>query len=329
MKKLLKPLLPLALAAVAFTAGAQNFPDGKPITIIVPFTAGGPTDKVARDLAEALRKPLGNATIIVDNAAGAGGSIGANKVAKAPADGHTLLLHHIGMATMPSLVRGLPFNVETDFEYLGLVNDVPMTIIGRPNLPASNFKELVNWIHQNKGRINLGNAGVGSASHLCGLLFQHAMGVDMTAVPYKGTAPAMTDLMGGQIDLMCDQTTNTTGTIEAKKVKVFAVTTPRRLTVPALKDVPTMQELGVKDFNVTIFHGLYAPKGTPAPILKKINDALRVALKDPDFIKREQSLGAVVVNDKRIEPAEQKKFVKAEIGKWTPLIKAASVYVAD
>jgi tripartite-type tricarboxylate transporter receptor subunit TctC len=329
MKKLLKPLLPLALAAVAFTAGAQNFPDGKPITIIVPFTAGGPTDKVARDLAEALRKPLGNATIIVDNAAGAGGSIGANKVAKAPADGHTLLLHHIGMATMPSLVRGLPFNVETDFEYLGLVNDVPMTIIGRPNLPASNFKELVNWIHQNKGRINLGNAGVGSASHLCGLLFQHAMGVDMTAVPYKGTAPAMTDLMGGQIDLMCDQTTNTTGTIEAKKVKVFAVTTPRRLTVPALKDVPTMQELGVKDFNVTIFHGLYAPKGTPAPILKKINDALRVALKDPDFIKREQSLGAIVVNDKRIEPAEQKKFVKAEIGKWTPLIKAAGVYVAD
>jgi tripartite-type tricarboxylate transporter receptor subunit TctC len=329
MKKLLKPLLPLALAAVAFTAGAQNFPDGKPITIIVPFTAGGPTDKVARDLAEALRKPLGNATIIVDNAAGAGGSIGANKVAKAPADGHTLLLHHIGMATMPSLVRGLPFNVETDFEYLGLVNDVPMTIIGRPNLPASNFKELVNWIHQNKGRINLGNAGVGSASHLCGLLFQHAMGVDMTAVPYKGTAPAMTDLMGGQIDLMCDQTTNTTGTIEAKKVKVFAVTTPRRLTVPALKDVPTMQELGVKDFNVTIFHGLYAPKGTPAPILKKINDALRVALKDPDFIKREQSLGAVVVNDKRIEPAEHKKFVKAEIGKWTPLIKAAGVYVAD
>jgi tripartite-type tricarboxylate transporter receptor subunit TctC len=329
MKKLLKPLLPLALAAVAFTAGAQNFPDGKPITIIVPFTAGGPTDKVARDLAEALRKPLGNATIIVDNAAGAGGSIGANKVAKAPADGHTLLLHHIGMATMPSLVRGLPFNVETDFEYLGLVNDVPMTIIGRPNLPASNFKELVNWIHQNKGRINLGNAGVGSASHLCGLLFQHTMGVDMTAVPYKGTAPAMTDLMGGQIDLMCDQTTNTTGTIEAKKVKVFAVTTPRRLTVPALKDVPTMQELGVKDFNVTIFHGLYAPKGTPAPILKKINDALRVALKDPDFIKREQSLGAIVVNDKRIEPAEQKKFVKAEIGKWTPLIKAAGVYVAD
>jgi tripartite-type tricarboxylate transporter receptor subunit TctC len=328
MKKLFQSLLPLALCAAAFSAAAADFPDGKPITIIVPFSAGGPTDKVARDLAEALRKPLGT-TIIVDNAAGAGGSIGANKVAKAAPDGHTLLLHHIGMATMPSLVRGLPFNVEKDFEYLGMVNDVPMTIIGKPGLPANNFKELQAWLQQNKGRINLGNAGIGSASHLCGLLFQHAMGVDMTQVPYKGTGPAMTDLMGGQIDLMCDQTTNTTGAIEAKKVKVYAVTTPKRLSVPALKDVPTMQELGVKGFNVTIFHGLYAPKGTPAPILKKINDALKVALKDPDFVKREESLGAVVVNDNRTSPAEHKKFVQAEIKKWTPLIKAAGVYVAE
>jgi tripartite-type tricarboxylate transporter receptor subunit TctC len=327
MKKLFQSLLPLALAATAFTAGAQDFPGGKPITIIVPFSAGGPTDKVARDLAEALRKPLGGATVIVDNAAGAGGSIGANKVAKAPADGHTLLLHHIGMATMPTLVRNIPFNVENDFEYLGMVNDVPMTVITKPSIPANNWKEFVAWIHANKGKINLGNAGVGSASHLCGMLFQHAMGVDMTAVPYKGTGPAMTDLMGGQIDILCDQTTNTTGAIAAKKVKVFAVTTPKRLTTPALKDVPTLQELGVKDFNVTIFHGLYAPKGTPAPVLKKLNDALKLALKDPDFIKREEALGAVVVNDKRVEPAEHKKFVKAEINKWTPLIKAAGVYV--
>ncbi len=327
MKKLFQSLLPLALAATAFTAGAQDFPGSKPITIIVPFAAGGPTDKVARDLAEALRKPLGGATIIVDNASGAGGSIGANKVAKAPADGHTLLVHHIGMATMPTLVRGIPFNVENDFEYVGLINDVPMTIIGKPGLPANNWKELVAWINQNKGKINLGNAGVGSASHLCGMLFQNAVGVDMTAVPYKGTAPAMTDLMGGQIDLMCDQTTNTTSAIEGKKVKVFAVTTPKRLSVPALKNVPTMQELGVKDFAITIFHGLYAPKGTPAPVVKKLNDALKLALKDPEFIKREEGLGAVVVNDKRVEPAEHKKFVKSEINKWTPLIKAAGVYV--
>lgn len=326
MKKLLQSLVPLALAAVAVSAAAADEFPSKPITIIVPFAAGGPTDKVARDLAEALRKPLGT-TVIVDNAAGAGGAIGANKVARAQPDGYTLLLHHIGMATMPTLVPNIPFKVESDFEYLGMINDVPMTIIGKPGLPANNYKELVAWMQKNKGRINLGNAGIGSASHLCGLLFQHAAGVDMTQVPYKGTGPAMTDLMGGQIDLMCDQTTNTTGAIEAKKVKVFAVTTPKRLTVPALKDVPTMQELGVKDFQVTIFHGLYAPKGTPAPVLKKLNDALKIALKDTDFVKREEALGAVVVSDKRIEPAEHKKFVHGEIAKWTPLIKAAGVHV--
>jgi tripartite-type tricarboxylate transporter receptor subunit TctC len=324
---LLKSLLPLALLALTAPAGAQSFPGSKPITIIVPFSAGGPTDKVARDLAEALRKPLGGATILVDNAVGAGGSIGANKVAKAAPDGHTLLLHHIGMATMPTLVRNIPFKVESDFEYLGMINDVPMTIISKPTLPANNYKELLAWLHQNKGKVNLGNAGVGSASHLCGMLFQHAVGVDMTAVPYKGTAPAMTDLIGGQIDLMCDQTTNTSSVIESKKVKVFAVTTAKRLTTPVLKDVPTMQELGVKDFNITIFHGLYAPKGTPAAIVKTINDALRVALKDPDFVRREEALGAVVVHDKRLEPAEHKKYVAAEIQKWTPLIKAAGVYV--
>jgi tripartite-type tricarboxylate transporter receptor subunit TctC len=329
MNKILKTIVPLALlAGAAAGVHAADFPlKDKVITIVVPFAAGGPTDRVARDLAEAMRKPLGGGTVVVDNAAGAGGSIGANKVAKAAPDGYTLLLHHIGMATMPTLVRNIPFKVESDFEYVGLINDVPMTVIAKPTLPANNYKELVAWIQQNKGKINLGNAGVGSASHLCGMLFQQAMGVDMTAVPYKGTGPAMTDLMGGQIDLMCDQTTNTTAAIEGKKVKVFAVTTPKRLAVASLKDVPTMQELGVKDFNVSIFHGLYAPKGTPAPVLKKLNDALKAALKDPEFVKREEGLGAVVVNDKRTDPAEHKKFVQAEINKWSPLIKAANVYV--
>ena len=328
MKQILKTLTPVALLALAaFGAHAQGYPaSGKIITIVVPFSAGGPTDRVARDLAEALRKPLGGATVVVDNAAGAGGSIGANKVAKANPDGYTLLLHHIGMATMPTLVRNIPFKVESDFEYLGLINDVPMTLIGRPTLPANNMKELVAWVNDNKGKINLGNAGVGSASHLCGLLFQTAMKVDMTPVPYKGTGPAMTDLIGGQIDLMCDQTTNTTGQIEAKKVKAYAVTTPKRLTTPALKDLPTLQEAGMKDFQVTIFHGLYAPKGTPADVQKKLNDALKVALKDPDFIKKEEGLGAVVVSDKRVEPAEHKKFVAGEIAKWSPIIKAAGVY---
>ena len=321
----MKKLAVAAAALLSLLAHADTFP-AKPITIVVPFAAGGPTDRVARDLAEAMRKPLGGVSILVDNAAGAGGSIGANKVAKALPDGYTILLHHIGMATMPTLVRNIPFKVESDFEYLGMVNDVPMTLIGRPSLPAKNYKELAVWIDQNKGKINLGNAGIGSASHLCGLLFQNALGIEMTTVPYKGTAPAMTDLIGGQIDFMCDQTTNTSGQIEAKKVIGYAVTTSKPLTTPALKDLPTLQASGLKGFEVTIWHGLYAPKGTPADIVVKINAALKVALKDADFIKKQEGLGAVVVADKRMEAAEHKKFVASEIAKWSPIIKAAGVY---
>lgn len=327
MNPLLKSLTPLALAAAAtFGAHAADFPiKDKAVSIVVPFAAGGPTDRVARDLAEALRKPLG-ATVVVDNAAGAGGTIGANKVAKAQPDGHTVLLHHIGMSTQPALYRNLPFKTLEDFEFLGMVNDVPMTLIGRSTLPANNFAELRTWMNANKGKVNLANAGLGAASHLCGLMFMEALQFDMTTVPYKGTGPAMTDLLGGQVDLMCDQTTNTSGQIEARKVKAFAVTTPKRLSTPALKDLPTLQEVGLKGFEVTIWHALYAPKGTPAATVKKLNDALKVALKDPEFVKKQEGLGAVVVSDKRVEPAEHKKFVAAEIAKWGPVIKKAGVY---
>ena len=306
---------------------AADFPaKDKVITIVVPFAAGGPTDRVARDLAEAMRKPLGGISIVIDSAAGAGGSIGANKTAKAAPDGYTLLVHHIGMSTMPTLVRNIPFKVESDFEYLGMINEVPMTLIAKPTMPANNYKELAVWINDNKAKVNLGNAGIGSASHLCGLLFQNAIKVDMTTVPYKGTAPAMTDLIGGQIDLMCDQTTNTTSQIEAKKVKAYGVTTSKQLTTPALKDLPTLAASGLSNFEVTVWHGLYAPKGTPADVLTKLNAALKVALKDPDFIKKQEGLGAVVVTDKRVDPAEHKRFVAAEIAKWSPIIKAAGVY---
>ena len=321
----MKKLIVVAAAVLAGLAHADTYPS-RPVSIVVPFAAGGPTDRSARDLAEALRKPLGGVSILVDNVVGAGGSIGPNKVAKAAPDGYTLLLHHISMATMPTLVRNIPFKVDSDFEYLGMVSDVPMTLIGRPSLPAKNYKELVTWIGQNKGKINLGNAGVGSASHLCGLLFQNALQVEMTTVPYKGTGPAMTDLIGGQIDLMCDQTTNTSAHIEAKKVIGYAVTTAKPLTTPALRDLPTLQDAGLKGFDVTIWQGLYAPKGTPPDVLARINAALKVALKDADFIKKQEGLGAVVVNDKRLEPAEHKKFVLSEIARWSPVIKAAGVY---
>jgi len=317
----------LVLAAVLSAASAAwaQYPE-KPVTIVVPFAAGGPTDKVARDLGEVLRKGLNNQTVIIDNVGGAGGTIGAAKVAKAAPDGYTLLLHHIGMATSPALYRKLPYDTLNDFEYVGMVNEVPMTVVGRATLPPNNFAELRTWINNNKGKINLANAGLGAASHLCGLLFQQSLGVEMTTVPYKGTAPAMTDLLGGQVDIMCDQTTNTTQQIESGKVKAYAVTTTKPLTAPALAKLPTLDAAGLKGFNVSIWHGLYAPKGTPKAAIDKVNAALRGALKDAEFIKRQEALGAVVVSDSRVGGAEHKKFVEAEIAKWGPVIKAAGQY---
>ncbi|MBB2776351.1 UNVERIFIED_ORG: tripartite-type tricarboxylate transporter receptor subunit TctC [Comamonas terrigena] len=316
----------LAATATSFGVAAQDFPGSKNITVVVPFTAGGPTDRVARDLAEALRKPLGGATVVIENVAGAGSSIGAAKVARANPDGYTLLLNHIGMSTMPSLYRKLPFDVLNDFEFLGIVNDVPMTVIGRPTLEAKNFAELREYINKNKEKVNIGHSGLGSAGHLCGLMFQSAMATQMTTVPYKGAAPAITDLMGGTIDLMCDQTTNTSSQIEGKKVKAYGVTTLQPLKAPALKDIPTLDSSGLKGFNVTVWHGLYAPKGTPATVLTKLNNALKQAVKDPEFVRKQEGLGAVVVADNRVEPAEHKKFVAKEIETWGKVIKAAGQF---
>jgi tripartite-type tricarboxylate transporter receptor subunit TctC len=321
MKRLLIAVTTALLCATAWA----DYPD-KPVTIVVPFAAGGPTDKVARDLAEALRKPMNGQSIIIENVGGAGGTLGAAKVARSPNDGYTLLLHHIGMSTAPALYRKMQYDTLGDFEYLGMINEVPMTLIGKPSLPPNNYAELAKWIEANKGKINLANAGLGAASHLCGLLFQSTVKVEMQTVPYKGTAPAMTDLLGGQVDLMCDQTTNTSGQIESGKVKAYAVTTSKRLTTPALKNLPTLEESGLKGFNVSIWHALYAPKGTPKAVTDKINAALRVALKDPDFVKREEALGAVVITDARVGGAEHKKFVESEINKWGPIIKAAGQY---
>jgi tripartite-type tricarboxylate transporter receptor subunit TctC len=321
----MKRFLIATVATLVAAAAWAEYPE-KPVTIVVPFSAGGPTDKVARDLAEAMRKPLGGQTIIIENVGGAGGTLGATKVARAANDGYTLLLHHIGMSTSPALYRTMQYKTLEDFEYLGMINEVPMTLIGKPGLPANNYAELAKWIDANKGKINLANAGLGAASHLCGLLFQSTVKVDMQTVPYKGTAPAMTDLLGGQVDLMCDQTTNTTSQIESGKVKAYAVTTSKRLTTPALKNLPTLDESGLKGFNVSIWHAMYAPKGTPKAVADKINAALKTALKDPDFIKRQEALGAVIITDARLDGAEHKKFVEAEINKWGPIIKAAGQY---
>ena len=327
MTKLSKLTLAAGAAVLALGAHAQSFPAaGKTITLIVPFAAGGPTDKVARDLAEALRKPLNGTTIVVDNAVGAGSTIGTAKAARAAPDGYTLLVTHVGMATTPTLYRNPGYKYD-EFEYLGLINEVPMVVVAKPQMAANTWAELNTWIGQNKGKVNLANAGLGSASHLCGLMLQNALKTEMTTVPYKGTAPAMTDLIGGQVDIMCDQTTNTTSQVEGKKIKAYAMSTAKRITTPAVyKDLPTLDEAGLKGFNVSIWHGLYAPKGTPAAVVKTLNYALKVALKDPEFIKKEEGLGAVVVTDGRVNPAEHKKFVASEVAKWGAVIKAAGQY---
>ncbi len=326
----MKRLFALMAVASAFCAHAQTFPGSKPISIVVPFAAGGPTDRVARDLAEAMRKAMGgSANFVVENVNGAGGTIGATKVAKATPDGHTLLLHHIGMAAAPALYRKLQYKPLEDFEYLGMINEVPMTLIGKPQLAANNYRDFENYIRTNAGKLNIAHAGLGSASHLCGLMWQSAIKANdaMTTIPFGGTAPAMNALVGGQVDLMCDQTTNTTGQIEAGRVKAFAVTTAKPLAGnKVLKDLPSLQDMGLKGFNLTIWHGLYAPKGTPPAVIAQINTALKLALKDPDFIKKEEGLGAVVVTDNRVEPAAHKAFVSAEITKLKPVIEAAGKF---
>jgi len=324
-----KRLLVFVMAAVALVVNAQTYPGSKPITFVVPFAAGGPTDRVARDLAQAMHKALPGSIFVIENVNGAGGTMGATKVAKANPDGHTLLLWHIGMAAAPGLYRKLQYKPLEDFEYLGMVNDVPMTLIGRPQLPARNYRELESYIKANGSKLYIAHAGLGSASHICGLMWQSAVNakVAMATIPFGGTAPAMTALVNGQVDVLCDQSTNTTTQIESGRVKAFAVTTATRLaTHPLLKNYPTLQEMGLKGFNLTIWHGLYAPKGTPAAVLKQLNDALKRALTDPVFIKKQEDLGAVVVTDNRMEPAGHKAFVAAEMAKLKPLIEAAGTF---
>jgi tripartite-type tricarboxylate transporter receptor subunit TctC len=310
------------LAVASVGVSAQQFPT-KPISIVVPFAAGGPTDTVARTVAQAMEKTLGG-SVIVENKPGAGGTIGAQDVARAAPDGYRLLVWHIGMATAPALYRKLSFDPLKDFQHIGLINDVPMTLLVRPTLAVKDVKELTTYINENKGKVTLANAGLGAASHLCGLLFQQAIKTDLTTVPYKGTAPAITDLIGGQVDILCDQTTNTTEQIKGGKVKALALTAPKRL--DTLKDLPTAAEAGLAGFELSIWHGIYAPKGTPQPVVDKLVAALQAALKDPAVNKRFSDLGAVTVSVDKQTPDGLAKHLKSEIDKWGPIIKQAGVY---
>jgi len=321
LKSALRYMAVVATVAAA-SAQAQDYPT-RPVILVVPFSAGGPTDTLARNLGQSMTKTL-KQQVVVENRVGAGGTIGAAHVAKAKPDGYTVLLAHIGMSTAPALYRKLPFNPLTDYEYIGQVADVPMTMLGAKKLPANNFKEFLAYIKANKDKLTYGNAGLGAASHLCGLLFMNAVQADVQTVSYKGTAPAMTDLMGGQIDFMCDQTTNTTGQIQAGTVKVYGVTSAKR--VPSLPDVPTLQEQGLKGFEVVVWHGLYAPKGTPKAALDKLNAALRAAVQDPAFKQALAKLGAEAVPPEKVTADSLRTLLKSETDKWSPIIKKAGKY---
>ncbi|WP_342117113.1 tripartite tricarboxylate transporter substrate binding protein BugD [Pseudoduganella sp. OTU4001] len=322
MKRFMLPALAGVVFFGASSAYAETYPS-KPITMIVPFAAGGPTDTVARLLAQSMGTKL-KQQIIVENVGGAGGTIGAARAAKATPDGYTIFLHHIGHSTAPALYRKLSYNAIDSFEPIGLVTDVPMTLVARKDFPAKDFKELLAYVKTNNTKVTYANAGLGSASHLCGMLFMSAIATDLTTVPYKGTGPAMNDLLGGQVDFMCDQTTNTTSQIKGGKIKVYGVTTKKR--VPSLPDVPTLNEAGLPGFEVAVWHGMYAPKGTPKPVIDSLVGALQVALKDPAVKQRFADLGTEPVEEKRATPEALRAHLKADIDRWAPIISKAGVY---
>ncbi|NBE09246.1 tripartite tricarboxylate transporter substrate-binding protein [Paragemmobacter ruber] len=306
----------------ASTAFAQTYPE-RQITMVVPFSAGGPTDTVGRLIAEKMSADLGQ-QIIVENVGGAGGTLGAGNVAAAEADGYTILLHHIGMATSATLYRNLAYNPLEAFDYVGLVTEVPMTIVARKDLEPADFASLVTYVKENADTITMANAGIGAASHLCGMLFMQALEAPIVTVPYKGTGPAMTELLGGQIDIMCDQTTNTTEQIKGGTIKAYAVTSPARLDI--FPDLPTVSEGGFPGLEVSVWHGLYAPKGTPAEVTARLSQSLQTALADPEIAAKLGELGTAPSPAADATPDALKAKLEAEIARWKPIIETAGVY---
>ncbi|CAB3648373.1 tripartite tricarboxylate transporter substrate-binding protein [Achromobacter sp. SIMBA_011] len=322
LRRLAAPLLALGCLAGGPATAQDNYPNHA-ISLVVPFAAGGPTDVVARSLGAAMSKTLGQ-SIIVENRPGAGGTLAATHVARAAPDGYTFLIHHNGMATAPALYRKLPFNPLTDFAYVGQVADVPMTLLGRKDLPPADMVEFIKYARANGNKINLANAGLGAVSQLCGMLLQEALGTQFTTIPYAGTAPALTALLGGQVDVLCDQTTQTIPHIKAQRVKLYGVTTLDR--IKTLPDASTLQESGLKGFEVKVWHGVYAPKGTPPEVVAKFNASLRAALKDPAFTQKMAELGAEIVPEAKQTPAGLQSWLQSEVDKWGPIIRKAGVY---
>jgi tripartite-type tricarboxylate transporter receptor subunit TctC len=312
----------LLSTCIGSAALAQAYPS-KPITLVVPFAAGGPTDVVARMLGATMTKTLGQ-PVVIENKVGAGGTIASAYTARANPDGYTFLIHHNGMGTAPALYRKLSFNPLTDFEYVSQVIDVPMTLVARKDFPPKDFKELVAHIKANGDKINVAHAGLGAVSHLCSVLFRQAIGADMTTIPFSGTGPAMNALLGGQVDLLCDQTTSTTPQIKAGNVKLYGVTTSARL--KTMPEVPTLAEQGLAGFQMVVWHGVYAPKGTPKAAIDSFGHALRVALKDPQVVAKLAELGSVIVPEDKQTPAGLQSWLQQETQRYGPVIKAAGQF---
>ncbi len=314
-------ILMVALTAFMSGARAQDYP-ARPITLVMPFPAGGPGDAMARNLGAVLSTVL-KQQVIIDNPSGASGTIGTNRVAKAKPDGYTLLIMNIGMATAPALFRNLPYNVLTDFEHIGRVSDMPMMIVARNGLPPNTFKEFIPYAKANAQKLTFANAGPGSAAHLCALLFMNTIQTEFTQVPFKGAAPAMIDLMGGHVDLLCDQTSTTTSQLKAGTIKTYGVTAKTR--VASLPAVPTLDEQGLAGFEAVSWFGLWAPKGLPKPVLDKLVVALQVAVADPTFKTRLADLGGAPVPVALANPESLRTFLKSEVDKWAPIIKKAGI----
>ncbi len=323
-RRTLLAAVPFALAAplaAPAVRAQQPFPS-RPVTINVPFSAGGPTDVISRIVAEGMAKDLGQ-PVVVENVTGAGGTIAAGRVAQARPDGHTLLMHHIGHASAATLYRRLPYSVTEGFAPLGLVSDAAMTLVARPDFPADDLGAYMAEIRRQGDKLNLAHSGLGAANHLCGMLLQHAAGTAMTPVVYRGSAPAITEMMAGRVDVFCDQATNTVSFVREGRIKAYAVTLPQH--VPGL-DLPTTAEAGQPSLVMSTWHGLYAPKDTPPEVQERLAAAIRASLREERLRQRFAELVTEPATEERATPAFHRRFLAEEVARWRPIIQAAGQY---
>lgn len=322
MKKLIVAAIVTALANIS-TAAAQTYPS-RPITIIVPFAAGGPTDALARLIGQRMSQSLGQ-PVVVEDVTGAGGTIGVARAVHAAPDGYTLSIGHLGTHVVNGAIYPLTFDLVNDFEPIALLGSNPMMIVSKNAVPAKDLKELIVWMKTHNGPVLAGTAGIGSGAHFSGVYFQQLIGAKLQFVPYRGTGPALLDLMAGQIDLIVDQASNSLAQVKAGKIRAYAVTADKRL--PAAPEIPTVDEAGLPDFHVVLWSGLWAPKGTPKEIIARLNAALVEALNDPAVRKRMADVGLDIPPRDRLTPEALGAYQRAEVKKWWPLIKAANIKV--